>query len=308
MPTSRRSSSSSFRRLWLPTKARRPSRTIARTCSRLPGNSRALKPAFSHFFSRHAQDPDRHAAFCLALRAAPASGRRSPAGRRCRGWSGRACRNRSSRRRAFSGLTTRSRTSGLKSVRFASDSNRRRSSFTTRRDRTCTPKLRLRMSCAGVVEPEDVGALAIDRQHLAVIAHQVVVGAADRHPRLEHALFELAQRRFAASVGVARSARAPPRRASRPPASSFSSSSRSNRKMTMSMVFLARRTAASSGRVPASGCVISFTRRFPPPRSQADFVLDLGMPRMSAGAAMAPCDRDVAFDDALGRHLFAGPA
>jgi len=60
--------------------------------------------------------------------------------------------------------------------------------------------------------------------------------------------------------------------------------------------------------MPASGCVMSFTRRFQPPRFSADLVLDLGMPGISAGAAVASCDRDVPFYDALGRYLFAGSA
>ena len=47
-PTSRRFSSSSRRRLWLPMNARLPSRMIARTCSRLPGN---FSPSMFHFAS-----------------------------------------------------------------------------------------------------------------------------------------------------------------------------------------------------------------------------------------------------------------
>ena len=42
-------------------------------------------------------------------------------------------------------------------------------------------------------------------------------------------------------------------------ASAFSSSMRSNRKMTMSMVFFARLIATSSGAMPSSGWVMSFT-------------------------------------------------
>ena len=43
-PISRRPSSSSLRRLWLPMKAAVPSRMIARTCSRRSGSLRASMP------------------------------------------------------------------------------------------------------------------------------------------------------------------------------------------------------------------------------------------------------------------------
>ena len=45
-----------------------------------------------------------------------------------------------------------------------------------------------------------------------------------------------------------------------------------------------------------------------PPRSQADWVFDLGMPRMTTGAAVASGDGQAGFDDAFGGHLFAGAA
>src|ERR1044072_1241577 len=54
----------------------------------------------------------------------------------------------------------------------------------------------------GVVEAEDERRAAIDDQHLAVIAHHVVVRAVDGDALLQHALFELAQALFAALVRV----------------------------------------------------------------------------------------------------------
>jgi hypothetical protein len=53
---------------------------------------------------------------------------------------------------------------------------------------------------------------------------------------------------------------------------------------------------------------MSFTRERQSPRSQAEFVLDLRMPRMAAGAAVTARDRGVPFNDALGGHLFAAAA
>jgi hypothetical protein len=42
--------------------------------------------------------------------------------------------------------------------------------------------------------------------------------------------------------------------------------------------------------------------------SHGEFVFDLWMPRVPAGAAVAARDRDIARDDALGHYLFAQPA
>ena len=70
-PTSRRPSSSSLRRLWLPTKTAVPSRTIARTCRRWPASLPRLdaRQALLHL----ADDPDLDAGLARAPRARAAS-------------------------------------------------------------------------------------------------------------------------------------------------------------------------------------------------------------------------------------------
>ena len=98
----------------------------------------------------------------------------------------------------------------------------------------------------GVVEAEDVQR-AVDDHHLAVVARQVVGRARDGDAGVEQPHLELPQALLAALVGV-RDERADEHAAldgrsaapSRPPA-------RSNRKITMSMIFFARRIAFTSG-------------------------------------------------------------
>src|SRR6266566_3547777 len=83
---------------------------------------------------------------------------------------------------------------------------------------------------------------AVHNHHFAVVTRQVIGSAGHRHTSRKQPHLQLAQVLFAAS------------------SSARSSSVRSKRKMTISMLFLALLIPLTKGSIPSPGCINSFTR------------------------------------------------
>ena len=153
--------------------------------------------------------------------------------------------------RAFSGLTTKPSMRRLEVLaQRRPHSNSRSASWTIRRSRATMPRLRLLRSSACEVESVHVQLFTVDDHHLAVIARQVVGRARHGDAGIQHPQLELAQPLVAAGVGVGNQR---PTATPRLTAASiaFSTGFRSNRKMTISSVVLARSMAARMGLNPS---------------------------------------------------------